>query len=225
MSCPVCGKRLSNKYNLRIHVRDKHETHEGSRPTCATCRRTFKNANSLRVHAIKQHGLVSTRRRLRALYHNSLGGVAPTSAPASTPGPTHSPAIGHTPTAAPAPALRQQHYIESYQRPVTSSASSGHVLSGVSEGGGTAMGVGMDDGLDVGAGGRMGGEGGLVCDDDVLNTYATPLPHVGATQGHHVLLEEPSPRLTSPAFREARPHPLSQPLPQPHSTHAGDQGP
>ncbi|KAK7077164.1 hypothetical protein SK128_009773 [Halocaridina rubra] len=66
VSCPVCNKRLSNKYNLRIHIRDKHETQEGCRPTCTTCRRTFKNANSLRVHSIKQHGHLSSRRRLRA---------------------------------------------------------------------------------------------------------------------------------------------------------------
>ncbi|XP_042873107.1 protein abrupt-like isoform X2 [Penaeus japonicus] len=223
VSCPVCGKRLSNKYNLRIHVRDKHETHEGSRPTCATCRRTFKNANSLRVHAIKQHGLVSTRRRLRALYHNSLGGMAPTSATATTPVSTHSPSLVHTPAASPATTLGQQHYLESYQRSVAGSAPGGHGLSGVSEGGAVGMGVGMDDGLNVGldVGSGVGDESGIVCEDGALNTYGTALPHMGATHGHHVLLEEPSPRLTSPAFREARPHPLSHP----HDPHAGDQGP
>lgn len=69
--CPVCGKQISNKYNLRIHVRDKHEQQHGTRPICAVCRRNFKNANSLRVHTIKQHGYLSTRRRPRGLYHNS----------------------------------------------------------------------------------------------------------------------------------------------------------
>ncbi|KAK4306035.1 hypothetical protein Pmani_008395 [Petrolisthes manimaculis] len=69
--CPVCGKQISNKYNLRIHVRDKHEQQHGSRPICTVCRRNFKNANSLRVHTIKQHGYLSTRRRPRGLYHNS----------------------------------------------------------------------------------------------------------------------------------------------------------
>ncbi|XP_076055821.1 uncharacterized protein LOC143033965 isoform X6 [Oratosquilla oratoria] len=60
--CPVCGKRISNKYNLRVHIRDKHES-LGRGLTCPTCQRTFKNANSLRVHSIMQHGMVSTRRR------------------------------------------------------------------------------------------------------------------------------------------------------------------
>ncbi|KAK3850407.1 hypothetical protein Pcinc_042886 [Petrolisthes cinctipes] len=69
--CPVCGKQISNKYNLRIHVRDKHEQQHGSRPICTVCRRNFKNANSLRVHTIKQHGYLSTRRRPKGLYHNS----------------------------------------------------------------------------------------------------------------------------------------------------------
>ncbi|XP_050739821.1 broad-complex core protein isoforms 1/2/3/4/5-like isoform X6 [Eriocheir sinensis] len=84
VTCPVCGKRLSNKYNLRIHVRDKHET-GGTRPTCATCRRSFKNANSLRVHAIKQHGLLSARRRLRPLYHHHPAAGPPAGSPPPPP--------------------------------------------------------------------------------------------------------------------------------------------
>lgn len=72
VSCPVCGKVLSNKYNLRIHVRDKHEAQAGSGPTCSTCHRTFKNQNSLRVHSIKQHGTVKKRKYNNLLYDDSI---------------------------------------------------------------------------------------------------------------------------------------------------------
>lgn len=100
VTCPVCGKRLSNKYNLRIHVRDKHEA-GGARPTCSTCCRTFKNANSLRVHAIKQHGLLSTRRRLRSLYQPVTGALqdSPPLPPPPAPGPatTEAQAPANTP--------------------------------------------------------------------------------------------------------------------------------
>ncbi|XP_071513161.1 uncharacterized protein [Panulirus ornatus] len=106
VSCPVCGKRLSNKYNLRIHVRDKHETQEGARPTCATCCRTFKNANSLRVHAIKQHGHVSNRHRMRAMYHNSVPGGSPTTPPAHP--------LSHLATSTTTTTTSTHHYLDQY---------------------------------------------------------------------------------------------------------------
>ncbi|XP_066980741.1 protein bric-a-brac 2-like isoform X4 [Macrobrachium rosenbergii] len=256
VSCPVCGKRLSNKYNLRIHIRDKHETHEGSRPTCATCCRTFKNANSLRVHSIKQHGHLSNRRRLRAaaaaaaaaMYrhhqHNSLMALNTITSsmhsshtsntsyhhhqqqqqqhhhhhhhlsPSNSTGNNHSSSL----------AARYQESVTSSSTAPSSASSSSHPQSSSSmavispHNGASPAERSSSQLTEDGLSSALEKDGYLPSAGDGLHLlqqqqqshhrHATPVsvptPSPLQTRDSHLQGEEPSPRLTSPAFRERR---------------------
>ncbi|KAL0868239.1 hypothetical protein ABMA27_007772 [Loxostege sticticalis] len=44
--CSICNKRLSNQYNLRVHM----ETHAGRRHACAACSHVSRSRDALRKH-------------------------------------------------------------------------------------------------------------------------------------------------------------------------------
>ncbi|XP_069186684.1 protein bric-a-brac 2 isoform X23 [Procambarus clarkii] len=53
-ACPVCLKVLSNKYNLRTHMEDKHSPLQHVFP-CPICRHVYKTRNSLHNHFSMRH--------------------------------------------------------------------------------------------------------------------------------------------------------------------------
>ena len=53
-ACGYCGKVLSNKYNWRIHVRDKHEQ-SGVQLFCNLCNKGCKSQDALRKHMTTYH--------------------------------------------------------------------------------------------------------------------------------------------------------------------------
>lgn len=46
--CPICNKKFVNRYNLKVHIRDKHETLEILQ--CMVCGKGMRNQSCLRVH-------------------------------------------------------------------------------------------------------------------------------------------------------------------------------
>ena len=52
--CPVCMKVLSNKYNLRTHMEDKHSPVQHAFP-CPICQHVYKTRNSLHNHFSMRH--------------------------------------------------------------------------------------------------------------------------------------------------------------------------
>jgi len=53
-SCVHCGKVMSNKYNLKIHIRDIHETPtEQQEWICEYCNQRKKTQTALRIHVTK----------------------------------------------------------------------------------------------------------------------------------------------------------------------------
>ncbi|CAH2054110.1 unnamed protein product, partial [Iphiclides podalirius] len=59
--CGVCNKRLSNQYNLRVHM----ETHAGRRHACRACSHVSRSRDALRKHVAYRHapGATATPRR------------------------------------------------------------------------------------------------------------------------------------------------------------------
>ncbi|XP_063612112.1 REH2-associated factor 1-like [Penaeus indicus] len=53
-ACPVCLKVLSNKYNLRTHMEDKHSPLQHVFP-CPICQHVYKTRNSLHNHFSMRH--------------------------------------------------------------------------------------------------------------------------------------------------------------------------
>ncbi|GBP04481.1 hypothetical protein EVAR_3863_1 [Eumeta japonica] len=49
--CGVCHKRLSNRYNLRVHM----ETHAGARHRCPACAHVSRSRDALRKHVAYRH--------------------------------------------------------------------------------------------------------------------------------------------------------------------------
>ncbi|XP_017781112.1 PREDICTED: protein abrupt-like isoform X2 [Nicrophorus vespilloides] len=47
--CPYCFKKFVNRYNLKVHIRDKHDT-SASNLDCLICGKTMRNRSCLRVH-------------------------------------------------------------------------------------------------------------------------------------------------------------------------------
>lgn len=47
--CPFCCRKFVNRYNLKVHVRDKHEDHSIDLD-CQICGKTMRNQSCLRVH-------------------------------------------------------------------------------------------------------------------------------------------------------------------------------
>ncbi|XP_032522636.2 protein abrupt-like isoform X1 [Danaus plexippus] len=51
-TCGICNKRLSNQYNLRVHM----ETHAGRRHACCSCSHVSRSRDALRKHVAYRHG-------------------------------------------------------------------------------------------------------------------------------------------------------------------------
>ena len=69
-SCVHCGKVMSNKYNLKIHIRDIHETPaEQQEWICEYCNQRKKTQTALRIHTAKcsQHNPRNTYYWLKCL--------------------------------------------------------------------------------------------------------------------------------------------------------------
>ncbi|KAK9877162.1 hypothetical protein WA026_016904 [Henosepilachna vigintioctopunctata] len=47
--CPYCERKFVNRYNLKVHVRDKHED-STTNLDCDVCGKTMRNRSCLRVH-------------------------------------------------------------------------------------------------------------------------------------------------------------------------------
>jgi len=53
--CRYCFKELSNKYNLKVHVRDIHEQPEWEELACPFCSKYSKSKSALRTHINDYH--------------------------------------------------------------------------------------------------------------------------------------------------------------------------
>ncbi|KAG6446957.1 zinc finger and BTB domain-containing protein 14 [Manduca sexta] len=49
VKCPNCHRFFANRYNLKVHIRDKHDTREGTLQ-CDICQKRMRNPSCLRVH-------------------------------------------------------------------------------------------------------------------------------------------------------------------------------
>ncbi|XP_045783941.1 zinc finger and BTB domain-containing protein 14-like isoform X2 [Maniola jurtina] len=49
VKCPSCHRFFANRYNLKVHIRDKHDTREGTLQ-CDLCQKRMRNPSCLRVH-------------------------------------------------------------------------------------------------------------------------------------------------------------------------------
>ncbi|XP_041987167.1 protein tramtrack, beta isoform-like isoform X2 [Aricia agestis] len=49
VKCPSCHRFFANRYNLKVHIRDKHDTREGTLQ-CEICQKRMRNPSCLRVH-------------------------------------------------------------------------------------------------------------------------------------------------------------------------------
>lgn len=54
-TCFVCGKQLSNQYNLRVHM----ETHQNAFYACSSCSHVSRSRDALRKHVSYRHPHVS----------------------------------------------------------------------------------------------------------------------------------------------------------------------
>ncbi|XP_051175518.1 modifier of mdg4 [Leptopilina boulardi] len=61
VTCLVCGKQLSNQYNLRVHM----ETHSNSSYSCAACSHVSRSRDALRKHVSYRHPVTSPQKRSR----------------------------------------------------------------------------------------------------------------------------------------------------------------
>ncbi|XP_047537646.1 modifier of mdg4 isoform X1 [Vanessa atalanta] len=57
--CTICNKRLSNQYNLRVHM----ETHAGRRHACRACSHVSRSRDALRKHVAYRHAPAAPRDR------------------------------------------------------------------------------------------------------------------------------------------------------------------
>jgi len=49
--CFICGKQLSNHYNLRVHM----ETHQNAQYACSVCSHVSRSRDALRKHVSYRH--------------------------------------------------------------------------------------------------------------------------------------------------------------------------
>ncbi|XP_049885709.1 protein abrupt isoform X2 [Pectinophora gossypiella] len=56
--CTICNKRLSNQYNLRVHM----ETHAGRRHACRACSHVSRSRDALRKHVAYRHARADMQR-------------------------------------------------------------------------------------------------------------------------------------------------------------------
>lgn len=61
VTCVICGKQLSNQYNLRVHM----ETHSNSSYSCTACSHVSRSRDALRKHVSYRHPVASSQKRPR----------------------------------------------------------------------------------------------------------------------------------------------------------------
>ncbi|XP_011506318.1 PREDICTED: zinc finger protein 131-like isoform X2 [Ceratosolen solmsi marchali] len=61
VTCLICGKQLSNQYNLRVHM----ETHSNSSYSCAACSHVSRSRDALRKHVSYRHPVNSAQKKAR----------------------------------------------------------------------------------------------------------------------------------------------------------------
>ncbi|KAF7399512.1 hypothetical protein HZH68_008104 [Vespula germanica] len=61
VTCHVCGKQLSNQYNLRVHM----ETHSNSSYSCTACSHVSRSRDALRKHISYRHPVATPQKRSR----------------------------------------------------------------------------------------------------------------------------------------------------------------
>lgn len=61
VTCLICGKQLSNQYNLRVHM----ETHSNSSYSCTSCSHVSRSRDALRKHVSYRHPVASSQKRPR----------------------------------------------------------------------------------------------------------------------------------------------------------------
>lgn len=59
--CLICGKQLSNQYNLRVHM----ETHSNSSYSCTACSHVSRSRDALRKHVSYRHPVSTPQKRPR----------------------------------------------------------------------------------------------------------------------------------------------------------------
>lgn len=61
VTCLICGKQLSNQYNLRVHM----ETHSNSSYSCTACSHVSRSRDALRKHVSYRHPSTTEQKRAR----------------------------------------------------------------------------------------------------------------------------------------------------------------
>lgn len=61
VTCVICGKQLSNQYNLRVHM----ETHSNSSYSCTACPHVSRSRDALRKHVSYRHPVAPSQKRPR----------------------------------------------------------------------------------------------------------------------------------------------------------------
>lgn len=61
VTCLICGKQLSNQYNLRVHM----ETHSNSSYSCTACSHVSRSRDALRKHVSYRHPVATPQKRPR----------------------------------------------------------------------------------------------------------------------------------------------------------------
>lgn len=61
VTCLICGKQLSNQYNLRVHM----ETHSNSSYSCTACSHVSRSRDALRKHVSYRHPVTASQKRAR----------------------------------------------------------------------------------------------------------------------------------------------------------------
>lgn len=61
VTCLICGKQLSNQYNLRVHM----ETHSNSSYSCTACSHVSRSRDALRKHVSYRHPTTNEQKRPR----------------------------------------------------------------------------------------------------------------------------------------------------------------
>ncbi|KAI8431261.1 hypothetical protein MSG28_001289 [Choristoneura fumiferana] len=73
VKCPSCHRFFANRYNLKVHIRDKHDTREGTLQ-CEICNKRMRNPSCLRVHMYHHRKQAAYLAQLanQAEIHNSV---------------------------------------------------------------------------------------------------------------------------------------------------------